>query len=96
VTRETIVDDAGNEHQFAVAVFEENRAGNRPLKVYYAWNDGSGWDAPETPRTAFTGTPMLYKLQIATRSLGETDAAVKFLKQNLPKLEQHCVLRAKQ
>lgn len=98
VERITLVDDAGEEHQFAVVMFEENRAGNRPLKVYYAWNRDGKWIAPESPRTAFAGTSMLYKLQVATMAIdedGDQDAAANFLKQNLPKLQQICDLRAK-
>ena len=99
VQRETIIDDAGTEHQFAVVVFRENRVGNRPLKVYYAWNKGDRWIAPVSPRTEFAGTPMLYKIQIATADVGaddntHVDSAAKFLKQNLPKLNQICELRA--
>lgn len=98
VDRQTLVDDAGEEHQFAVVMFEENRAGNRPLKVYYAWNEDGKWIAPETPRSAFTGTAMLHKIQVATMTIDDEsgqDAAAKFLRQNLPKLQQICDLRAK-
>ena len=86
VRREKVVDVDGGEHQFAVVQFEENRAGNRPLKVYYAWSkDGKSWIAPDSPRTAFASTPMLYKLQVATYAVGDNkDAAVNFLKQCLP------------
>lgn len=96
--RKVVTDSNGVEHEFAVATFEENNAGKRPLKVYYAWSTGDKWQAPKAPRSAFAGTPMLYKLQIATNLDGhnkdETDAAEKFLLQNLHKLQELCVFRA--
>lgn len=97
--RKVVADSAGNEHEFAVATFEENNAGKRPLKVYYAWSTGDDWVAPKAPRSAFAGTPMLYKIQIATnidgQSNDEMDAAEKFLSQNLHKLQELCGFRAK-
>lgn len=97
--RKVVTDSEGTEHEFAVATFEENNAGKRPLKVYYAWSSGGNWEAPKAPRSAFAGTPMLYKIQIATnidgRSEGEMDPAEKFLSQNLHKLQELCGIRAK-
>ena len=86
VRREKLVDVSGIEHEFAVVRFKENRAGNRPLKVYYAWTEGNAnWVAPQSPRTAFASVPMLYKIQVATYAVNQKDdAAVNFLKQCLP------------
>lgn len=81
------------EHPFSVITFEENRVGKRLLRVYYAWNTGGEWRAPNTPRTSFAGVPMLYKLQLATNSIDEStnmDAAEKFLIENLSTLKDIC------
>ncbi len=90
--RTTIVDANGIEHPFSVITFRENSAGNRLLRVYFAWHDEGAWVAPEVPRTAFAGTPMLYKLQVATHSVtkDETnlDAGERFLRDSIPLLQQ--------
>lgn len=54
------------------------------LSVYYAWNDGAGWVASESPRFEFAGSPLLYKIQLATnitsdRDSSSTDAGHRFL-----------------
>ena len=89
--RKIIVDSEGNEHEFSVITFKENRAGNRLLRVYYAWNHAGEWVAPSSPRTSFAGIPMLYKIQIATHAIhggeGDIDAGERFLQENLPQLE---------
>ena len=65
--QKTIRDVNGNEHPFSVITFAENELGQRLLRVYYAWNSNGDWLAPSTPRTAFAGLPMLYKVQVATQ-----------------------------
>ncbi len=62
------------------------------LRVYYAWSDGSGvWSASEHPRFKYSGQPLLYKIQLASRSQGETsrddDPCQRFLKSFLPALD---------
>jgi Protein of unknown function (DUF3485) len=58
-------------------------------RVYYAWTDGSKWDAVEEPRITFGGNPFLFKLQLLVR-LPEESAAVAadpgraFLREFLP------------
>lgn len=88
----TIVDANGNKHSFSVITFRENSAGNRLLRVYFAWHDKGSWIAPDVPRTAFAGIPMLYKLQVATHLVtkDETnlDAGERFLRDSLPLLQQ--------
>ena len=90
--KKTIVDSEGNEHEFSVITFQENKAGNRLLRVYYAWNYKGDWVAPAMPRTAFAGVPMLYKIQVATNAIsrndGELDAGERFLRENLPRFKE--------
>ncbi len=88
-----IKDVNGDEHPFSVITFEENKMGKRLLRVYYAWNKGGEWVAPDTPRTSFAGVPMLYKIQLATNSIDDStnmDAAEKFLMENLSVLKDIC------
>ncbi len=51
--------------EFAAASFEKTLDG-RPVRIrtHWAWGDGSGWSAPESPRVAFAGEPYLYKLYV--------------------------------
>lgn len=90
--KKTIVDSEGNEHEFSVITFKENKAGNRLLRVYYAWNYEGDWVAPAMPRTAFAGIPMLYKIQVATNAISqndeESDAGERFLQENLPRFKE--------
>jgi hypothetical protein len=34
------------------------------LRVFYSWAAAGAWQAPETPRVAFAGSPVLYKLYL--------------------------------
>lgn len=56
------------------------------LGVAYAWNCGHGWVAPDSPRFAFAGRPMLYKIQLSSRIDPGTpgDPCEDFLKAFLP------------
>jgi hypothetical protein len=66
------------------------------LKVYWAWNAGQGWQAPENPRLTFAGAPVLYKLYISRELLDEKDQKAdektrEFFKVFLPELEKALV-----
>jgi hypothetical protein len=64
------------------------------IDVYYAWSrNGRQWVAPEHPRIALGGSPMLYKLQIAAWApLGADDPQIsiskRFLQDLLPVLQR--------
>lgn len=91
--RKLIKDVKGNEHPFSFITFSENKVGQRLQRVYYAWNRGGKWMAPDSPRTSFAGIPMLYKVQVATNAIGgetEMDAAEKFLRDSLPVWKDIC------
>jgi hypothetical protein len=89
--RTRIVDRAGGRHDFFVTTFRENRAGERLLRVYYAWNLNQEWVAPAGARTAFAGVSMLYKIQAATfvgeGDEPEADAARDFLEDALLEIQ---------
>jgi len=89
-TKQIVVEDlAGQKHDFSVVTFKENNAGDRLLRVYFAWNRDGEWVAPASPRTSFAGVRHLYKIQVATNDISdnEIDAAQKFLRENLPMLK---------
>ena len=93
----TITDVEGEEHEFSVITFRENSAGERLLRVYYAWNRDGEWVAPGFPRGAFAGVPMLYKIQVATnqvkRDAEDLDAGERFLREALPQLKKKVISR---
>ena len=91
--RSIVEDVQGNEHPFSVVTFAENDLRQRRQRIYYAWNHQNTWIAPEQPRSAFAGLPMLYKVQVSTYLQGDgerQDAANKFLSVCLPICEQIC------
>ena len=82
-----VIDIGGNEHTFWRVNFRSKLDSKPQLESYYAWSDGSNWQAAEHPRVWLTGR--LYKIQLAcepTRA-GEVSDAVLFLQQFLPELQ---------
>jgi hypothetical protein len=68
------------------------------LRIFYAWTAGGEWEAPDTPRVAFAGVPVLYKLYLL-RDLpanGGTaladDPCLEFFKRLQPEL-RNCLFR---
>ncbi len=71
-------------HKFRMVTMNATDVGANRLRVYYGWNDGSRWTAPENHRFAFAGKSYLYKIQIAGqlttgRDNKEIDPAKDFL-----------------
>lgn len=63
------------------------------IEVNWAWNGGSGWMAPESPRWTFAGYSSLYKLYVVRElsslpSAKDQDPSVSFLQTFLPELEK--------
>jgi hypothetical protein len=61
------------------------------LRLFWAWNTGKGWSAPDDSRTAFARCPVLHKLYVLRElnSLSEPvkdDPALTFLRALLPEL----------
>jgi hypothetical protein len=49
--------------------------GATPLRIYWSWNDGEGWQAPDDPRWTFAGRRALCKLYaVADLSTDNADA----------------------
>jgi hypothetical protein len=54
--------------------FRSNNAIGERLTVYYGWLADNEWNATESPRFAFAGSPMLFKLQIAANMPASDEA----------------------
>lgn len=93
-THAVLRDDAGDElGTFWHARFAKQAGATGDLRLYWAWGDGAGWQAPTNPRWELRGRAFLYKLYVSHERAGpgETDVTAGFLRQLLPEL--HKVLR---
>jgi hypothetical protein len=77
------------------ATFRSNSVAGQKLRVYYAWRPFDGpWQAPDSPRLALGGQPLLYKLQLSGSAPPDgkyslaTDPARRFLLDFLPVLDK--------
>jgi Protein of unknown function (DUF3485) len=72
--RTTLMDPQGLPDSFWHVSFRPNGLSADQLRVYYAWSTGGAWTAADSPRIAFAGRPLLYKLQMSTLvATAETD-----------------------
>lgn len=96
--RPEFVSSDGGRNTFARVELRSNSDSSDSQRVYYAWRPPKGnWQAPENPRMKLGGSPMLYKLQLATSDVavaaeksgepGQDDAGRKFLADLLPVLD---------
>jgi hypothetical protein len=71
------------------------------LRILWSWNDGHGWQAPETPKIAFANSSALYKLY-AIRAISREDEniakdpLVEFLQVFLPEVDRALQVPAKE
>ena len=88
-------DQPGAADQFWTVNFSKKNQGvPQRLRIYWAWNDGSRWEASEYPRVRYAGKPFLYKMYLTVLHADddrETEAAAKtiegFIGDFLPILE---------
>lgn len=78
-TRTTVIDlakDGGTRHVFAIADFyQPTRPEQTQPRIYWAWTTNGMWSVPESPRLAFAGSPVLFKLYVTCeRPLGSQKA----------------------
>jgi hypothetical protein len=79
---------------FWTATFSKPTGLASDLRLYWAWNAGTGWEAADNPRWQFRGEEVLYKLYVAHDLTGApdpgpaADPAAEFLRQFLPELSQ--------
>ena len=63
--RVELTDAENRQHTLWSSKFRSNGAVGGNLLVYYAWLPDDIWTAADSPRFAFAGRPMLFKLQVA-------------------------------
>lgn len=68
------------------------RPAEPPVSVYWSWTGGTRWQAVDSPRLAFAGLPVLYKLYVvcessATAANPGSDPAAEFARSLLPELD---------
>jgi hypothetical protein len=62
-----------------------------PLRIYWSWYAGAGWEAPKNPRMTFARVPVLYKLYVIAdmppaAEHGDRDACSALMQHLLPQL----------
>jgi len=64
---------------------------DQQLRVYYSFNNGSGWVAPDNPRVYFAGSSYLVKVYVidphVTPASDGVDRATSVLQACLPRLD---------
>ncbi|MEX2175677.1 MAG: exosortase-associated EpsI family protein [Pirellulaceae bacterium] len=92
----TIKDRNGTSHTFWNLRANSRHETKPSIRAIYGWSDGRAWRAVGSPRFAFAGLPVLYKLEIsgpplADASQPETDPCHDFLTRFLADLSPRLV-----
>ncbi len=92
--------DGGKAKLFTARFHKPKSPGTPPLRIFWTWNDGQGWRAPEFPRWTFRRAPALFKLYVMRemRSLDEPlnrDACIPFMLDALPRFQSELFNLAK-
>jgi hypothetical protein len=70
---------------FDRVVFRSKKVTGEKLRVHYAWRRPNGhWQAPKNPRLSIGGSPLLYKVQLATTDESNSDDSAADSSKNLP------------
>lgn len=56
----------GGVHSLWSTTFKSPTVSADELRVYYGWSEGQQWTASQSPRFEFGGSPLLYKIQVAS------------------------------
>lgn len=98
---EVVTIDVGNERaRFYTTVFRKEQGSEvDTMRIFWAWNDGSGWDAPTSPRLAYGVGPSLYKMYCILptaddRKVNDQHPCVKFIKSVLPEIDHSLFAKA--
>src|SRR5262249_13466637 len=77
-TPERITVDRKNaaEAQFLAARFRGQRGGNKLMRVFWSFTNGTGWQVPDNPRVTFARAGVLYKLYLM-REMEKAEEKVK-------------------
>jgi len=84
----------GSNEDFWALTLRSNSIDADMLRVYYSWNTGDHWSAPEDSRFKFASSPFLYKIQLASylppRADVETDDPCRrFLQDFVPVAQRY-------
>jgi hypothetical protein len=79
----------GKSHEFWALTLKRKDVHEEHLRAYYAWGNKDAWHAPNSPRFAFGGDGLLYKIQLAADVPGVTpledgDTCQRFLQGFIP------------
>ncbi len=85
-----------NREFFRADAVQPKQAEETRLRIYWAWNDGKGWSAPDDARlssVAYRHSPVLYKLYVQRDLNGPAQASREepcqsLLKVLLPELDR--------
>jgi hypothetical protein len=77
--------------RFYRSAFRSTTPGQPSVEVFYGWSEQGRWDAPDAPRFAYGGAPILLKLQVASTfspdvASGNDGLAGRFLQELLAEL----------
>jgi hypothetical protein len=76
-SRTYTLEAANGAAEFATALMvKTTSAEQKNIRIYWAWNAGAGWSAPDNPRVTFARHPALYKLYVL-REVSSTDESVE-------------------
>src|SRR5260370_30488267 len=83
----------GNKGEFWTAdAVKGSATGDTKLRLYWSWNDGSGWVASDNTRQTFPRSHVLHKLYVLREMAGQAkddnEPGLKFLQSLVPVLDQ--------
>ncbi|HMF12113.1 MAG TPA: exosortase-associated EpsI family protein [Gemmataceae bacterium] len=84
------------ESRFWTACFrKQDASGPVQLRIFWSWLASDAWQAPDSPRLAFAGLPVLYKLYAVHELVGpiEDDPAIDLLHRLVPPLTELLAIR---
>jgi len=80
--------------EFRVARMRKKRAGEQTqLRIFWSWNDGTGWRVPANPRWTFASSRVLFKLYLV-RELPDfeepldDDPSIDLMRHLLPEMDR--------
>lgn len=83
---------AGVKAEFWTARFNKPLGVSSDLRLFWAWNDGTGWQAPSSPRWQFRRAGFLYKLYIVhptnAQQMLNDELGAEFLPRFLPVVDR--------
>ena len=92
-TRERVTLGPGGAEFFTADAVRTRETEESRVRLFWAWNPGTGWKAPEDARTAFPRVPVLHKLYVL-RDLGDLEVPARedpcyaFLQTLVPALDR--------